>query len=109
MIIAGPTSGTDAYALQILAAQTRLAKELRRRPELYQIYMIELLTLFADKGVAIQNAAISHNHGKVSSSCSVHKRMMGLRAVHNSLRRCRSSLLPSYCRSTPSLATATSR
>ena len=43
--------------LQVLAAQTRLAKELRRRPELYHVYLVELLTLFADKGVAIQNAA----------------------------------------------------
>lgn len=51
---------------QVLAAQTRLAKDLRRRPELYQIYLVELLTLFADKGVAIQNAAISNHHAKVS-------------------------------------------
>lgn len=33
--------------------------------DLYQIYLIELLTLFADKGVAIQNAAISNHHAKV--------------------------------------------
>ena len=50
---------------QVLAAQTRLAKDLRGHPELYQIYLIELLTLFADKGVAIQNAAISNHHAKV--------------------------------------------
>ena len=50
---------------KVLAAQTRLAKELRGRAELYQIYLIELLTLFADKAVAIQNAAISNRHAKV--------------------------------------------
>ncbi|KAH9945818.1 atypical/PIKK/PI4K protein kinase [Epithele typhae] len=49
----------------VLAAQTRLAKELRRRPELYQIYLVELLTLFADKGVAIQNAAIANQRAKL--------------------------------------------
>ncbi|KAM5531731.1 hypothetical protein V8D89_014580 [Ganoderma adspersum] len=49
----------------VLAAQTRLAKDLRGRPELYQIYLIELLTLFADKGVAIQNATISNHHAKL--------------------------------------------
>ncbi|CDO73608.1 hypothetical protein BN946_scf185014.g78 [Trametes cinnabarina] len=49
----------------VLAAQTRLAKELEGRVELYQIYLTELLTLFADKGVAIQNAAISHHHAKL--------------------------------------------
>ncbi|KAJ8463246.1 hypothetical protein ONZ51_g10373 [Trametes cubensis] len=49
----------------VLAAQTRLAKELKGRSELYQIYLMELLTLFADKGVAIQNAAISSHHAKL--------------------------------------------
>ncbi|TFK94778.1 atypical/PIKK/PI4K protein kinase [Polyporus arcularius HHB13444] len=49
----------------VLAAQTRLAKELAGRPELYHIYLVELLTLFADKGVAIQNAAISNHHAKL--------------------------------------------
>ncbi|KAI0782195.1 atypical/PIKK/PI4K protein kinase [Abortiporus biennis] len=45
----------------VLAAQTRLARELHLRPELYQIYLVELLTLFADKGVAIQNVSVN-NH-----------------------------------------------
>ncbi|KAL0581133.1 Phosphatidylinositol 4-kinase stt4 [Marasmius crinis-equi] len=45
----------------VLAAQTRLAQELHRRPELYELYLVELLTLFADKGVAIQNVKIA-NH-----------------------------------------------
>ncbi|KAI0075272.1 hypothetical protein K474DRAFT_1676500 [Panus rudis PR-1116 ss-1] len=49
----------------VLAAQTRLSRELYRRPELYEIYLVELLTLFADKGVAIQNVAISNHHAKV--------------------------------------------
>lgn len=52
----------------VLAAQTRLAQELHRRPELYETYLIELLTLFADKGVAIQNLKISNPLVKVRSS-----------------------------------------
>lgn len=40
----------------IVAAQTRLAQELHQRPELYDVYLTELLTLFSDQGVAIQNA-----------------------------------------------------
>ncbi|KAH9952080.1 atypical/PIKK/PI4K protein kinase [Amylocystis lapponica] len=49
----------------VLAAQTRLAQELHRRPELYETYLVELLTLFSDKGVAIQNVAISNPHAKM--------------------------------------------
>ncbi|KAH7923479.1 hypothetical protein BV22DRAFT_1036261 [Leucogyrophana mollusca] len=48
----------------VLAAQTRLARELSGRPDLYDLYLAELLTLFADKGVAIQNVAISDQHVK---------------------------------------------
>ncbi|KAA1469432.1 atypical/PIKK/PI4K protein kinase [Dentipellis sp. KUC8613] len=48
----------------ILAAQTRLAQELYKRPEFYDIYLTELLSLFVDKGVAIQNAAIQNHHAK---------------------------------------------
>ncbi|KAJ3814722.1 hypothetical protein F5876DRAFT_72711 [Lentinula aff. lateritia] len=48
----------------VLAAQTRLAQELHRRPELYEIYLVELLTLFADKGVAIQNVKTENHHVK---------------------------------------------
>ncbi|KAF6763882.1 atypical/PIKK/PI4K protein kinase [Ephemerocybe angulata] len=48
----------------VLAAQTRLAQELYRRPELYEAYLVELLTLFADKGVAIQNLKIANHHVK---------------------------------------------
>ncbi|KZT27321.1 atypical/PIKK/PI4K protein kinase [Neolentinus lepideus HHB14362 ss-1] len=44
----------------VLAAQTRLAQGLHRRPELHEDYLVELLSLFADKGVAIQNIAISN-------------------------------------------------
>lgn len=55
---------------QVLAAQTRLAQELHRRPELYEIYLIELLSLFADKGVAIQNLKIANHHVKVSPQSS---------------------------------------
>ncbi|KAJ3513745.1 hypothetical protein NLJ89_g2774 [Agrocybe chaxingu] len=48
----------------VLAAQTRLSQELHRRPELYEYYLVELLTLFADKGVAIQNLKIANHHVK---------------------------------------------
>ncbi|KAG2132611.1 hypothetical protein BD769DRAFT_1666055 [Suillus cothurnatus] len=48
----------------ILAAQTRLARELDQRPDLYDVYLVELLTLFGDKGVAIQNVATSDRHVK---------------------------------------------
>ncbi|KAG9010494.1 phosphatidylinositol-4- kinase [Tulasnella sp. JGI-2019a] len=41
----------------ILAAQTRLAQELGKRPELYETYLAELLSLFSDKGVAVQTRA----------------------------------------------------
>ncbi|GBE82149.1 Phosphatidylinositol 4-kinase stt4 [Sparassis crispa] len=49
----------------VLAAQTRLAQELHHRPELYEVYLVELLTLFADKAVAIQNVAISNHQAKM--------------------------------------------
>ncbi|KAH7903150.1 hypothetical protein BJ138DRAFT_1120668, partial [Hygrophoropsis aurantiaca] len=48
----------------VLAAQTRLARELGCRPDLYDMYLVELLTLFSDKGVAIQNVAVSDQHVK---------------------------------------------
>ncbi|KAG2144576.1 hypothetical protein DEU56DRAFT_790388 [Suillus clintonianus] len=48
----------------LLAAQTRLARELNQRPDLYDVYLVELLTLFGDKGVAIQNVATSDRHVK---------------------------------------------
>ncbi|KAG7092795.1 hypothetical protein E1B28_009114 [Marasmius oreades] len=51
----------------VLAAQTRLAQELHRRPELYELYLVELLTLFSDKGVAIQNAKIADHHAKIDN------------------------------------------
>ncbi|CAL1705565.1 unnamed protein product [Somion occarium] len=49
----------------VLAAQTRLARELHKRPELYEVYLVELLTLFSDKGVAIQNLSASNHHAKI--------------------------------------------
>ncbi|KAL4067760.1 hypothetical protein J3A83DRAFT_4359655 [Scleroderma citrinum] len=51
----------------VLAAQTRLARELGRRPDLYDVYLEELLILFSDKGVAIQNAASSGHHSKMEA------------------------------------------
>lgn len=52
----------------VLAAQTRLAREIHRRPEFATIYLTELLTLFADKGIAIQNIAATNQQVKVSGS-----------------------------------------
>lgn len=51
--------------MQVLAAQTRLAQDLGRRPELFGIYLTELLTLFLDKGIAIQNLRITNPQVKV--------------------------------------------
>ncbi|KAH9071165.1 hypothetical protein EDB83DRAFT_2366879 [Lactarius deliciosus] len=48
----------------ILAAQTRLAHELYRRPQFYYIYLQELLSLFGEKGIAIQNASIQNRFTK---------------------------------------------
>ncbi len=57
---------------KVVASQTRLAQELRRRPEFRQLYLTELLSLFIDKGMAIQNSAISNPHLKVCVEfCSV--------------------------------------
>lgn len=56
---------------QVLAAQTRLAQELHRRPELYEAYLVELLTLFSDKGVAIQNLKIANHHVKARLNYTV--------------------------------------
>ena len=50
---------------QVLAAQTRLAQQLNLRPNLYEVYITELLTLFVDKGVAVQNVAVSAQSAKV--------------------------------------------
>ncbi|KXN92250.1 Phosphatidylinositol 4-kinase stt4 [Leucoagaricus sp. SymC.cos] len=49
----------------VLAAQTRLAQDLNRRPELFGMYLTELLTLFLDKGVAIQNLRIGNPQVKI--------------------------------------------
>lgn len=48
-----------------MAAQTRLAREVDRRPDLYDVYLEELLALFSDKGVEIQNTAAAGYNGKV--------------------------------------------
>ncbi|CAE6500527.1 unnamed protein product [Rhizoctonia solani] len=52
---------------QVLAAQTRLAHELKSRPELYETYLVELLTMFVDKGTAIQTQAGKDKNGTVSA------------------------------------------
>ncbi|KAI0818966.1 atypical/PIKK/PI4K protein kinase [Irpex lacteus] len=43
----------------------QISTELKRRPELYELYLAELLGLFCDKGVAIQNAAIAKTGAKI--------------------------------------------
>ncbi|GJJ07619.1 hypothetical protein Clacol_001823 [Clathrus columnatus] len=53
----------------IIAAQTRLAKDLYKRPELRDVYLRELLILFSEKGVNIQTTAVSHqDHHRTQSS-----------------------------------------
>jgi phosphatidylinositol 4-kinase A len=66
-IISRSTSGEDPRFSHnmVLAAQTRLAQELHQRPELYEIYLTELLTLFGDQGVAIQHALTKDKSLKV--------------------------------------------
>ncbi|CAG7846286.1 Phosphatidylinositol 4-kinase stt4 Short=PI4-kinase; Short=PtdIns-4-kinase [Serendipita indica DSM 11827] len=44
----------------VLAAQTRLAQSIKLRSAFYDVYLAEILTLFADKGIAIQTASGSH-------------------------------------------------
>jgi phosphatidylinositol 4-kinase len=39
-----------------MAAQTRLAQSVKLRSEFYDVYLLEILSLFADKGTAIQTA-----------------------------------------------------
>ncbi|KAG1854194.1 hypothetical protein DFJ58DRAFT_914105 [Suillus subalutaceus] len=62
-VVAPEESSID---VQVLATQTRLARELDQRPDLYDVYLVELLTLFGDKGVAIQNVATSARHVKTT-------------------------------------------
>lgn len=57
----------------MLASQTRLAQELHKRSEFYETYLVELLTLFADKGVAIQNLKIANHHIKVCTLTVLHR------------------------------------
>ncbi|CAE6400878.1 unnamed protein product, partial [Rhizoctonia solani] len=59
------SSGVRASSNQVLAAQTRLAHELKSRPELYETYLVELLTMFVDKGTAIQTQAGKDRSGLV--------------------------------------------
>ncbi|KAG8734179.1 phosphatidylinositol-4- kinase, partial [Ceratobasidium sp. 423] len=58
-------SGARTSSNQVLAAQTRLAHELKSRPELYETYLVELLTMFVDKGTAIQTQAGKDKNGTV--------------------------------------------
>lgn len=51
----------------VLAAQTRLAQEIYRRPKHAMTYLVELLTLFNDNGVAIQNIASKNTNIKIES------------------------------------------
>lgn len=64
----GPGTNSDlrTSSNQVLAAQTRLAHELKTRPELYHTYLMELLTMFVDKGTAIQTQAGKNKNAVVS-------------------------------------------
>jgi hypothetical protein len=35
---------------------------MKLKPSFYEVYLMEILSLFADKGVAIQTAATTHNN-----------------------------------------------
>jgi hypothetical protein len=53
--------------LQVMAAQTRLAQSVKLRSEFYDVYLLEILSLFADKGTAIQTAQTTgHNANQVT-------------------------------------------
>ncbi|CAE6468907.1 unnamed protein product [Rhizoctonia solani] len=58
-VVEGAENSSEARSSsnQVLAAQTRLAHELKSRPELYETYLVELLIMFVDKGTAIQTQA----------------------------------------------------
>jgi phosphatidylinositol 4-kinase len=45
-----------------MAAQTRLAQSVKLRSEFYDVYLLEILSLFADKGTAIQTAKTTSNN-----------------------------------------------
>jgi hypothetical protein len=45
-----------------MAAQTRLAQSVKLRSEFYDVYLLEILSLFADKGTAIQTAKTTGNN-----------------------------------------------
>jgi len=77
-----------------LAAQTRLARELDERPDLYDVYLVELLTLFSDKGVAIQNVATSDQHVKVRSASYYLPVLNALRQTEEMIEQLASLLLP---------------
>ncbi|KAJ1309818.1 hypothetical protein OPQ81_006583 [Rhizoctonia solani] len=66
-IVEGAENNSEARTSsnQVLAAQTRLAHELKSRPELYETYLVELLTMFVDKGTAIQTQAGKDKNGTV--------------------------------------------
>lgn len=46
----------------VMAAQTRLAQSVKLRSEFYDVYLLELLSLFADKGTAIQTAKTTNGN-----------------------------------------------
>lgn len=66
-IVEGTENSSEARSSsnQVLAAQTRLAHELKTRPELYETYLMELLSMFIDKGTAIQTQAGRNKAGTV--------------------------------------------
>lgn len=80
-----------------MAAQTRLAREINKRPDLYDVYLEELLTLFSDKGVAIQNTAAAGHNGKVGG-CFLSPNMLindeGIRQTEEMIEQLASLLLP---------------
>ncbi|KAG1887464.1 uncharacterized protein F5891DRAFT_988300 [Suillus fuscotomentosus] len=57
-----------AYGTKVLAAHMRLARELDQQPDLCDVYFVELLTLFGEKGVAIQNVVTSERYVKTEDA-----------------------------------------
>lgn len=58
------------YLFQVMAAQTRLAQSVKLRSEFYDVYLLEMLSLFADKGTALQTAKTTSNNANEVTQCS---------------------------------------
>lgn len=55
----------------VLAAQTRLGRELKGKTDLRDAFLIETLQMFADKGTNVQMLAVAHSGGSSASPLGV--------------------------------------